>query len=272
MITVTICHNVAHDGEGHHTAMLDGYRPGDPMVRVFAYQADPAGRRPEGDRGRGIRHLQRPGCPGLEQRSCCPQTNASSRSARLRLSSSVGSSVATMATSRASASGRASEISPRQSVRTSASPPPIRTRYSLSRSRRSGTGRRRLSRRRSGWASSAWPTSSCRCRGVREPFKELVECFLPVIDGGRYVPAGGRVRRPQAAPVPAASAPGHRGDMQLTQRIKGTAFWRYRSSSSGRDRLRCPGWMPTTGQAVPGPGQSSPCHRRTGLPLPGPGA
>ena len=27
--------------------MLDGYQPGDPMVRVFAYQADPAGRSPE---------------------------------------------------------------------------------------------------------------------------------------------------------------------------------------------------------------------------------
>ena len=47
MITVTIWHNVAHDGEGRPTAMLDGYRPGDPMVRVFTYQADPAGRPPE---------------------------------------------------------------------------------------------------------------------------------------------------------------------------------------------------------------------------------
>ena len=27
--------------------MLDGYQPGNPMVRVFAYQADPAGRPPE---------------------------------------------------------------------------------------------------------------------------------------------------------------------------------------------------------------------------------
>ncbi len=27
--------------------MLDGYQPGHPMVRVFAYQADPAGRSPE---------------------------------------------------------------------------------------------------------------------------------------------------------------------------------------------------------------------------------
>ena len=47
MITVTIWHNVAYDGEGRHSAMLDGYRPGDPMVRVFTYQADPAGRPPE---------------------------------------------------------------------------------------------------------------------------------------------------------------------------------------------------------------------------------
>jgi hypothetical protein len=46
-ITVTIWHNVAHDAEGRHTAMLDGYQPADPMVRVFAYQADPAGRTPE---------------------------------------------------------------------------------------------------------------------------------------------------------------------------------------------------------------------------------
>jgi hypothetical protein len=47
MITVTIWHNVAYDSEGRHSAMLDGYRPGDPMVRVFTYQADPAGRPPE---------------------------------------------------------------------------------------------------------------------------------------------------------------------------------------------------------------------------------
>ena len=40
-ITVTIWHNVAFDGQGRHTAMLDGYQPGDPMVPVFAYQADP---------------------------------------------------------------------------------------------------------------------------------------------------------------------------------------------------------------------------------------
>jgi hypothetical protein len=47
MITVSIWHNVAHDAEGRHTAMLDGYQPGHPMVRVFAYQADPCGRSPE---------------------------------------------------------------------------------------------------------------------------------------------------------------------------------------------------------------------------------
>jgi hypothetical protein len=47
MITVTIWHNGARDGEGRPTGMLDGYRPGDPVVHVFAYQADPAGRAPE---------------------------------------------------------------------------------------------------------------------------------------------------------------------------------------------------------------------------------
>ena len=40
-ITVTIWHNVAFDGQGRHTAMLDGYQPGDPVVRVFAYQVSP---------------------------------------------------------------------------------------------------------------------------------------------------------------------------------------------------------------------------------------
>ena len=40
-ITVTIWHNVAFDGQGRHTAMLDGYHPGDHVVRVFAYQARP---------------------------------------------------------------------------------------------------------------------------------------------------------------------------------------------------------------------------------------
>jgi len=40
-ITVTIWHNVAFDGQGRHAAMLDGYQPGDPVVRVFAFQTDP---------------------------------------------------------------------------------------------------------------------------------------------------------------------------------------------------------------------------------------
>jgi len=43
MITATIWHNAARDDEGRHTGMLDGYQPGDPMVRVFTYQADPGG-------------------------------------------------------------------------------------------------------------------------------------------------------------------------------------------------------------------------------------
>jgi hypothetical protein len=41
-ITVTIWHNAAVDDQGRHTGMLQGYQPGDPMVRVFTYQADPA--------------------------------------------------------------------------------------------------------------------------------------------------------------------------------------------------------------------------------------
>jgi hypothetical protein len=60
MITVTIWHNVAHDGEGRPTAMLDGYRPGDPMVRVFTYQADPAGRPREEIAEEAFDTLQRP--------------------------------------------------------------------------------------------------------------------------------------------------------------------------------------------------------------------
>jgi hypothetical protein len=46
-ITVTIWHNVARDQDGRPTGMLEGYQPGDPVVRVFTYQADPAGRAPE---------------------------------------------------------------------------------------------------------------------------------------------------------------------------------------------------------------------------------
>jgi hypothetical protein len=43
MITVTIWHNVARDAEGRPAAMLRGYQPGDPVVRVFTYQAAAAG-------------------------------------------------------------------------------------------------------------------------------------------------------------------------------------------------------------------------------------
>jgi hypothetical protein len=43
MATVTIWQNVATDQNGRHTETLDGYQPGDPMVRVFAYQADSGG-------------------------------------------------------------------------------------------------------------------------------------------------------------------------------------------------------------------------------------
>ena len=46
-VTVTIWHNIAVDADGRHTAMLDGYQPGDPVVRVFAYQASLAGRTAE---------------------------------------------------------------------------------------------------------------------------------------------------------------------------------------------------------------------------------
>lgn len=46
-ITVAIFHNVARDQHDRHTGMHAGYQPSDPMVRVFAYQTDPAGRIPE---------------------------------------------------------------------------------------------------------------------------------------------------------------------------------------------------------------------------------
>jgi hypothetical protein len=94
-ITVTIWHNVAVDDQGRHTAMLDGYQPGDPVVRVFAYQADPAGRSAEeiaGEAfaifndhpadaagaelacayyGRRLRSLSFPGISPCCSRSCC---------------------------------------------------------------------------------------------------------------------------------------------------------------------------------------------------------
>jgi hypothetical protein len=45
-ITISIWHNVRTDPDGRHPAMLDGYIPGDPMVRVFTYQTQPRGRTP----------------------------------------------------------------------------------------------------------------------------------------------------------------------------------------------------------------------------------
>jgi len=48
-VTVTIWHNVARDQAGRHTAPLDGFTPGDPMVRVFTYQATADGRSPEAE-------------------------------------------------------------------------------------------------------------------------------------------------------------------------------------------------------------------------------
>jgi len=47
MITITIWHNAAGDGHGRHPAMRRGYQDCDPMVAVFAYQADPGERSPE---------------------------------------------------------------------------------------------------------------------------------------------------------------------------------------------------------------------------------
>jgi hypothetical protein len=46
-VTVSIWHNVARDQAGRHTAPLDGFTPGDPMVRVFTYQVTPRGPSPE---------------------------------------------------------------------------------------------------------------------------------------------------------------------------------------------------------------------------------
>jgi hypothetical protein len=45
MITVTIWHNVTRDAAGRHTGPL-GFTPGDQMVKVFTYQAEPRGRPP----------------------------------------------------------------------------------------------------------------------------------------------------------------------------------------------------------------------------------
>ena len=59
MITVTIWHNVTHDDAGRRTGPL-GFTPGDQMVKVFTYQAEPRGRAPaRGDRRARVRRFQR---------------------------------------------------------------------------------------------------------------------------------------------------------------------------------------------------------------------
>jgi hypothetical protein len=94
-VTVSIWHNVARDQAGRHTALLDGFTPGDPMVRVFTYQATADGRSPEAiaedafalanghprDAGtarlsrlyyqRRLRSLSFPGISPCCSRSCC---------------------------------------------------------------------------------------------------------------------------------------------------------------------------------------------------------
>lgn len=46
-ITVAIFHNAARDPDGRHAALLEGFTPGDPVVRVFTYQVPADGRPPE---------------------------------------------------------------------------------------------------------------------------------------------------------------------------------------------------------------------------------
>jgi hypothetical protein len=46
-LTITVWHNVARGHAGRPTAMLNGYRPGDPMVCVFRYQVAADRRSPE---------------------------------------------------------------------------------------------------------------------------------------------------------------------------------------------------------------------------------
>ena len=59
-VTITLWHNIATGAHDRPTGLLDGYQPGHPMVRVFAYQTSPAGRSPGGARRRGVRGRQRP--------------------------------------------------------------------------------------------------------------------------------------------------------------------------------------------------------------------
>jgi hypothetical protein len=43
-LTISIWHNVARDAQGRHTGFLDGFTPGDEMVKVFTYEMESAGR------------------------------------------------------------------------------------------------------------------------------------------------------------------------------------------------------------------------------------
>jgi hypothetical protein len=113
-ITVTIWHNVAFDGQGRHTAMLDGYQPGDPVVRVFAYQASPGRpaeeiadeafdtfndhpRDPDGADlacayyGRRLRSLSFPGNSPCCPTSCCGHRGAVWLGVRYRMGGHPGS-------------------------------------------------------------------------------------------------------------------------------------------------------------------------------------
>lgn len=45
MLTVSIWHKVTRDPQGRHTG-FGGFTPGDQMVKVFTYQAEPRGRPP----------------------------------------------------------------------------------------------------------------------------------------------------------------------------------------------------------------------------------
>lgn len=47
LITVTVFHNVARSQDGRPTALLDGFTPGDPVVRVFTCQIPAGGQSPE---------------------------------------------------------------------------------------------------------------------------------------------------------------------------------------------------------------------------------
>ena len=105
MITVSVWHNVAHDAEGGDTAMLDGYQPGHPMVRVFAYQADPGGRAPVAIAEEAFTicngHPRTPvarSCPAATTHASCGRyrsaTSSSSAKSRSRSAASAGASSA----------------------------------------------------------------------------------------------------------------------------------------------------------------------------------